>query len=56
MAEKRPGDLLNLTIFRFDDLSTLLIKLGSRTDGPYRLVPVANPSELQRKTYRSWLG
>ena len=28
LAEKKPGDLINLTIFRFDDLSTLLIKLG----------------------------
>src|SRR5205085_4314891 len=32
LAEKKPGDLLNLTIFRFDDLSTLLIKLGPRRD------------------------
>ena len=36
MAEKKPGDLINLTIFRFDDLSTLLIKLGERREGTYR--------------------
>lgn len=56
LAEKRPGDLLNLTIFRFDDLSTILIKLGTRADGSYRLVPVANPTPLQKQTYRAWLG
>src|ERR1043165_6657199 len=35
LGEKKPGDLNNLTIFRFDDLSTLLIKLGARTEGSY---------------------
>ncbi len=56
LAEKRPGDLLNLTIFRSDDLSTLLIKLGGRTEGTYRIVPVPSPTEAQKKIYRSWLG
>jgi predicted metalloprotease with PDZ domain len=56
MAEKKPGDLINVTIFRFDDLSTLLIKLGRTTEGTYRIVPLTNQSETQKKTYRSWLG
>ena len=55
LAEKHPGDLINLTIFRSDDLSTLLIKLGSRTDGAYRLVPVSNPTATQKQIYHSWL-
>ncbi len=55
LAEKRPGDLLNLTIFRFDDLSTLLIKLGGRAEGTYRIVPVAAPTEAQKRMLRSWL-
>ena len=29
LAEKRPGQLVSLTIFRFDDLSALPIKLSS---------------------------
>jgi predicted metalloprotease with PDZ domain len=56
MAEKKPGDLINLTIFRFDDLSTLLIKLGGRTEGTYRIVPLSTPTDLQKKIYKSWLG
>lgn len=56
MAEKKPGDLVNLTIFRFDDLSTLLIKLGERREGTYRLVPLPNQTEAQKRVYRSWLG
>jgi predicted metalloprotease with PDZ domain len=56
VAEKRPGDLLNLTIFRADDLSTLLIKLGAQTNAVYRIVPVDNPTEQQKRIYESWLG
>ena len=56
LAEKKPGDLVNLTIFRFDDLSTLLIKLGPRRDGTYRLVPLPNPTPAQKQVYKSWLG
>jgi len=56
MAEKKPGDLVNLTIFRFDDLSTLLIKLGAMREGTYRILPLANPSEAQQRVYKSWLG
>lgn len=56
LAEKKPGDLVNLTIFRFDDLSTLLIKLGARRDGTYRIVPLPNATPAQKQVYRSWLG
>ena len=56
LAEKRPGDLVTLTIFRSDDLSTLLIKLGRSTDATYRIVPVDNPSDQQKQIYQSWLS
>jgi predicted metalloprotease with PDZ domain len=56
LAEKRPGDLLTLTIFRADDLSTMLIKLGARSDAIYRIVPVGNPSAQQKQIHQSWLG
>jgi len=56
IAEKKPGDIINLTIFRFDDLSTLLIKLGGRREGTYRIVPLADQTEAQKRIYRSWFG
>ena len=56
IAEKKPGELINLTIFRADDLSTLLIKLGSRTDISYRIVPLAGATPAQKEIYRSWLA
>jgi len=56
IAEKRPGDLLSLTIFRADDLSTLLIKLGAQANAVYRIVPLQNPTDQQKRIYESWLG
>jgi len=56
MAEKKAGDLVNLTIFRFDDLSTLLIKLGERRKGDFRIVPLPNATAAQKQVYRAWLG
>lgn len=56
LAEKRPGDLVTLTIFRSDDLSTLLIKLGGRANATYRIVPVDNPTDEQKQIYQSWLA
>jgi len=56
MAEKHPGDPLSLTIFRSDDLSTLLIKLGRTIDAPYRILAVENPSDEQKQIYRAWVG
>jgi predicted metalloprotease with PDZ domain len=55
IAEKKPGDLISLTIFRFDDLSTLPIKLGGRREGTYRIVPLPKQTEAQKRVYKSWL-
>ena len=55
LEEKKPGDMINLTIFRFDELSTLLIKLGGRTEGTYSITPLPNQTEAQKQIYRSWL-
>ena len=52
----QPGDTIRLTIFRFDDLRTLEIRLGSRIDAKYRIVPVTQMSEQQKRIYQSWLG
>ncbi|MGH9871119.1 MAG: M61 family metallopeptidase [Pyrinomonadaceae bacterium] len=56
LAEKRAGDLVSLTIFRGDDLSVLLIKLGGRSDATYRILPVDKPTGEQKRAYQSWLG
>ena len=56
LAEKHPGDPLTLSIFRSDDLSTLLIKLGARLGSVYRIVAVDKPTDEQKRIYQSWLG
>lgn len=56
LAEKKPGDNVTLTVFRTDELRTLTVKLGSRTEGAYRIVPVASPTAEQMRLYESWLG
>jgi predicted metalloprotease with PDZ domain len=56
LAEKLPGDTITLTVFRFDDLRTLTIKLGSRIDAPYRIVTIKDASIEQERLYHGWLG
>jgi predicted metalloprotease with PDZ domain len=55
LAEKRPGDTITLTLFRLDDLRTLTIKLGSRLDAAYRIVPVSTPSPDQVRLRQGWI-
>lgn len=56
LAEKRPGDTLNLTLFRDDDLRTFAIKLGKRVTTDYHIVPVKQPTPEQTRQYRAWTG
>ena len=56
IAEKKPGDVIALTIFRSDDLSSLPIKLGGRREGTYRIMPLPNQTDAQKRVYKSWLG
>jgi predicted metalloprotease with PDZ domain len=56
LAEKRPGDTIRLTIFRFDDLRTIDVRLGSRINAPYQIVALPDASEEQKRTYRAWMS
>ncbi len=56
IAARHPGDKIRLTVFRFDDLRTLEIRLASRIDASYRIVPLPQTTPLQRRIYQSWLG
>lgn len=56
IAERRPGELINLTIFRFDDLSMLPIKLGGQIPPAFTIDPVPKPTEEQKRIYQSWVG
>ena len=56
LDERRPGDRIQLTVFRQDDLRTFNIKLGGRVEPSYRIVPVKNPTAEQARLYEGWLG
>ncbi len=56
LEEKRPGDVLRLSVFRFDELRTFEIKLGARREGAYRIVPLKEATAAQQKVYQDWLG
>ena len=56
LAEKRPGDTINLTLFRDDLLRAFTIKLGKRVAVDYRIVPVKAPTPEQTRQYKAWAG
>jgi predicted metalloprotease with PDZ domain len=55
-GEKKPGDTIHVTVFRFDDLRTFDIRLGARVDAPFRIVPLPKASDEQKRIYQAWLG
>ncbi|HSK70599.1 MAG TPA: PDZ domain-containing protein, partial [Pyrinomonadaceae bacterium] len=56
LREKKPGEKIKLTVFRFDDLREMEVTLGGRAPQSYRIIPVENPSAEQRRLYREYLG
>lgn len=56
LGEKHPGDIINLTLFRNDDLRAFAIKLGKRIVTDYRIVPVKEPTPEQTRQYHAWLS
>jgi predicted metalloprotease with PDZ domain len=55
LEERRPGDDVRLTVFRLDELRTITIKLGSRVEENYRIVPLAQQTPEQKRLYEGWL-
>ncbi len=55
-ANHRPGDRVELTVFRRDRLTTRPLVLGTAQPNQYRIERVAHPTAAQRATYAAWLG
>ncbi len=56
IGERKPGDKIKLTIFRFDKLSEIEFTLGSNIRKDYSFAPLPEPTELQQKLYREYLN
>jgi predicted metalloprotease with PDZ domain len=55
IGERKPGDKVRLTIFRFDRLRDIEFTLGSSTRKSYAIAPVESPSEAQKTLYQNYL-
>ncbi len=55
VADKKPGEKIRLTIFRLDEIRNIEITLGSKVPVAYRLAPVKNPGDDQKRLYQNWL-
>lgn len=56
IAEKAARDTVRIAVFRFDQLRVFDIRLGSRVEAPYRIVPLPQVTEQQKRIYDSWMG
>jgi len=56
LGNKKPGDKVKLTIFRFDRMQDINFTLGPNTRSVYEFAPVENPTAQQRLLYRQYLG
>jgi predicted metalloprotease with PDZ domain len=54
--ERKPGDTIKLTVFRFDRMREITVTLGSNPRKDYELIPVASPTDEQKRLYRAYLN
>jgi len=55
IGDKKPGDKIKLTVFRFDALRDIEVALGGQAKQDYKIVPVENASEDQKRLYQDYL-
>ena len=56
LKEKKPGETIHVTVFRFDDLRTFDIRLAGDSRDPFHIVPLAQASDEQKRIYQAWMG
>lgn len=56
IGERKPGDVVKLTVFRFDTLKEIAFTLGSNTRKELSIKPVDSPTDEQRRLYRDYLN
>jgi predicted metalloprotease with PDZ domain len=55
IAERKPGDKIRLTLFRFDKLRDVDFSLGANTRREYSFEPAEKPSGTQKRLYADYL-
>jgi predicted metalloprotease with PDZ domain len=56
IGERKPGDTVRLSIFRFDKLRDITFTLGNNLRAEYAFVPLNDPTPLQQELFRSYVG
>lgn len=54
--ERRPGETVELTLFRRESLMRIPVALGARPPDAFYLTRVEAPTTQQKAAYRGWLG
>jgi predicted metalloprotease with PDZ domain len=56
IGEKKPGDTIRLSIFRFDKLREVPFTLGTSARADYSFSPVESPNDAQKALYRGYFN
>jgi predicted metalloprotease with PDZ domain len=56
LGEKKIGDKVKLTVFRFDTLREIEITLGGRARSAYQIAALENPTDEQKTNYKNYVG
>lgn len=56
LGEKKIGDKVKITVFRFDQLREFEITLGGRARSAYQIAMLENPTDEQKMIYKNYLG
>ena len=56
LNEKKPGEAVRLTVFRFDKLREMNFTLGGNMRAEFSISPVSSPTETQKTLYRAYLN
>ncbi len=55
LNEKKPGDKVRFTVFRFDELRDFQVTLGGRGRLNYSITAVENPTDDQKRLYQAYM-
>jgi predicted metalloprotease with PDZ domain len=56
LRDHQPGDIVQITIFHQDELRTCAVTLGPPQPNRYFIVPVEQPTNIQKQNFTGWLG
>jgi len=56
LKQFKPGDSIEVTLFRHDQLRSVKLTLAGKPDGKWKLRRVKEPTDEQKAAWQSWLG